>query len=392
LNLRTELFQLCAENHAQFFDEGPQYYQRYLEMIRSAKTTVYLQTYIFEMDAFGSEVHAELIAAAVRGVKVYLLVDSVGSLNLTENAEKELRIAGVHFCRFNRIRFKWLGMWGRRLHHKILIRDDHDAMIGGINVVSDSYGMANIRPQLDFAVFLQGPTVQRLSRYCEEIFRRAYSKKVIFSGRPVTVQLNESCKPVQLRVSVNDWMQGRWQITSHYSKMVHEARESITIVNSYFFPRIKFMRQLVLAAKRGVKVKLLLPKYSDWPQWVLASQYLYYYFLKNGVEVYQWKGSILHGKLATVDGKSTTIGSFNLNYTSYQQNLEMNVDIFSDEFTKEIDTKLDEYIKTSSEQIRFEEFAASGSVKERFLRYFYYLMLSLVASFSVALSYGPKPK
>lgn len=230
-SLRPELFQLCAENHAQFFDEGPQYYRRYLEMIQTAKTSVYLQTYIFEMDTFGSEVHAALIAAAVRGVKVFVLVDSVGSMLLDTAAEQELRIAGVHFCRFNKIRFKWLGMWGRRLHHKILIRDNHDAMIGGINVVSDSYGMSNIRPQLDFAVFLQGPTVQRLARYCEEIFARAYSQKVIFSGPPVAVLLNESCKPVQLRVSVNDWMKGRWQITSHYSKMVHEARHSITIVN-----------------------------------------------------------------------------------------------------------------------------------------------------------------
>ncbi len=359
-------------------------------MIQSATHSIYLQTYIFELDAFGSEVHSELIAAAVRGVKVFVLVDSLGSLKLDAAAEDELRIAGVHFCRFNKIRFKWLRMWGRRLHHKILIRDNQDAMIGGINVVSDSYGMANIRPQLDFAIFLQGPTVHRLTRYCEEIFKRAYSKKIIFAGAPVVVQFSKTCKPVQLRVSVNDWMQGRWQITSHYSRMVHEARHSITIVNSYFFPRIKFMRQLVLAARRGVKVRLLLPKYSDWPQWVLASQYLYYSFLKNGIEVYQWKGSILHGKLATVDGKSTTIGSFNLNYTSYQQNLEMNVDIFSDDFTQEIDQKIDKYIKESSEQIHFEEFAASASMKARFLRYFYYLMLSLVSSFSLAFSYGPK--
>lgn len=351
---------------------------------------MYLQTYIFELDAFGRAVHSALIAAAARGVKVYVLVDSIGSLLFSEAAEQELREAGVYFCRFNKIRFKWLGMWGRRLHHKILIRDGHDAMVGGINVVSDSYGMANIRPQLDFAVFLQGPTVKLLAEYCEKIFAKSYSKKIIFSGAPVAIPFAENCSPVQLRISVNDWMQGRWQITSHYSKMVHEARHSITIVNSYFFPRMKFMQQLVGAAKRGVKVRLLLPKYSDWPQWVLASQYLYYYFLKNGVEVYQWKGSILHGKLATVDGRSTTIGSFNLNYTSYQQNLEMNVDIFAEEFTQDIDRKIASYIAESSEQIHYEEFAMRASLKHRFLRYFYYLLLSVVESFSVALSFGPK--
>lgn len=392
MNLRTELFQICAENHAEFFAEGDSYYRRYLQMIRLAKHSIYLQTYIFEMDGFGSEVHSALITAAVRGVKVYVLVDSVGSRLLDVRSEQELKIAGAHFCRFNEIKFKWLGQWGRRLHHKILIVDNNDAMVGGINVISDSFGMAKIRPQLDFAVFLQGPTVHRLSRYCEEIFIKAYQKKVFFSGPPVSLQINESCRSVQLRVSVNDWMTGRWQITSHYSRVVHEARQSITIINSYFFPRMKFMRQLVQASKRGVKVRLLLPKYSDWPSWVLATQYLYYYFLKNGIEVYQWKNSILHGKLATVDGKITTIGSFNLNYTSYQQNLEMNVDIFSEEFTKDIDSKIDHWLHDSSERIRFEEFAAKAGFKERFLRMFYYLVLSLVANFSVAISFGPKSR
>jgi cardiolipin synthase len=390
-SLRTELFQLCAENHAQFFSEGREYYKRYLDMISSANYSVYLQTYIFEIDNnFGSAVHAALLAAAVRGVKVYVLVDSVGSRLLQESYEQELKIAGVHFCRFNKIKFKWLGQWGRRLHHKILICDNRVAMVGGINVISDSYGMENIRPTLDFAVYLEGPTVHRLSRYCEEIFTKAYQKKVFFSDSPVTLQVNPECRPVTLRVSVNDWMTGRCQITSHYSQMVHEAKESITIINSYFFPRMKFMRQLVLASKRGVRVRLILPKYSDWPSWVLASQYLYNYFLKHGIEVYQWKSSMLHGKLATVDGQSTTIGSFNLNYTSYQQNLEMNVDVFSPEFTQEIDQRIESWLAVSCEKIEFNEFAVAAGLKIRILRMLYYLLLSMIASFSVALSFAPK--
>jgi cardiolipin synthase len=153
---------------------------------------------------------------------------------------------------------------------------------------------------------------------------------------------------------------------------------------------MKFMRQLVLAARRGVKVRLILPKYSDWPSWVLASQYLYLYFLRNGIEVYQWKASILHGKLATVDGEATTIGSFNLNYTSYQQNLEMNVDIFSSDFTQDIDRKIDGWITDSCEKIELNEFAKASTFKIWFMRRLYYVLLSVVANFSVALSFAPK--
>ncbi|MBY0412684.1 MAG: hypothetical protein K2Q18_00895, partial [Bdellovibrionales bacterium] len=141
------------------------------------------------------------------------------------------------------------------------------------------------------------------------------------------------------------------------------------------------------AAKRGVRVRLILPKYSDWPSYILASEYLYNYFLSRGVEIYQWKKSMLHGKLATVDNSWSTIGSFNLNYTSYQQNLEMNVDIYSEDFTLHLNEQIEELIKDGCEKLDLNRLHDESPFKIRAARLIFYLILSLIANFSIGLSF-----
>lgn len=381
--MKKALFPITTNNHVEFYQEGEHYYDKFLNCIRSAKKSIHLQTYIFEIDQVGSKVQNELINAAKRGVEVCVLVDSIGSRNLTLKDEQLFQDAGVLFCRFNGIQFKWLYRWGRRLHHKILLVDYQEAIVGGINVLNGCAHGSSI-PQLDFAIYLKGPETIELSHYCQRIFNKA-SK----SNRPLKkiTEYHDTDGGYKVGISINDWIHGRSRITKQYARMTFEAQESITIINSYFFPRKKFMKQLTEAAARGVKVRLILPKYSDWPSYVMASEYLYEYFLKRGVEIYLWNKSILHGKLATIDNQWSTIGSFNLNYTSYQQNLEMNVDIYSKDFTEKLNSKIEEYITYGCEKIDPEFFKQKYTFRVRISRLFFYLILALIANFSIGLSF-----
>lgn len=381
--MRKSLIPVTANNEVKFFTEGDEYYNKLLSMIDNAHESIHMQTYIFEVDQIGSKVHRALINAAKRGVEVCLLVDSIGSRNLTLEDEVLLKEAGVRFCRFNGIQIKWLYRWGRRLHHKILLIDYREAMIGGINVLYSCLPGSTI-PQLDFAVCLKGPATVGLSKYCQEIFKKSCKHdmpiKKITEYIPIT-------KGYDVGISINDWIHGRSLITRQYTRITKEAQEQITIINSYFFPRRKFMKQLAAAAKRGVRVRLILPKYSDWPSYILASEYLYEYFLRRGVEIYQWKKSVLHGKLATVDQSWSTIGSFNLNYTSYQQNLEMNVDVYSPEFTTFLNHQIEEIITSGCERVDITEFHEKSPLKIRAARFAFYLILALIANFSIGLSF-----
>ncbi|MDO9184356.1 MAG: phospholipase D-like domain-containing protein [Bacteriovorax sp.] len=350
-----------------------------MKLIISAKKTIHLQTYIFMMDEFGKQVHTELKNAATRGVNVFLLVDGVGTRLLDKNSELELIRSGVHFEKFNQFQIRWLYSWGRRLHHKILLIDEEYCFTGGINVLQ---AQTDFIPQLDFALLIQGPALVRLTQYCQLIFQRSSAKKIFFAS---PVKSSSTANGVELKFLVNDWVYRRWQITKQYAHLTKKAKTEITIINSYFFPRKSFMNQLVAAAKRGVRVRLILPKFSDWPNYILASEFLYAYFLKNGVEIYLWEKSILHGKIATIDNSWATIGSFNLNYTSYQQNLEMNVNIYSEDFTLLLKKEINEIIANGCERLDPKDFINNCSLKKKSLRLFYYIVLSVIANLSIGL-------
>lgn len=381
--MKRELFPITKNNHVEFYQDGDLYYDKFLTCIRSATTSIHLQTYIFGIDSIGSRVRDELIMAAKRGVEVCVLVDSIGSRNLTPEAEQVFRNGGIHFSRFNGIQFKWLYRWGRRLHHKILLIDYKEAIVGGINVLDGCIPGSNI-PQLDFAVYLKGPETVALAHYCQHIFKKATKQNIPMTKITDYIHVEHG---YDVGISINDWIHGRSKITKQYSRMTVEAQKSITIINSYFFPRKKFMKQLTDAAARGVKVRLILPRYSDWPSYIMASEYLYEYFLKRGVEIYLWNKSVLHGKAATIDESWSTIGSFNLNYTSYQQNLEMNVDIYSPDFTKDLNLKIEEYIADGCEKIDPQAFEEKYTFRVRMSRLFFYLILAIIANFSIGLSF-----
>lgn len=297
----------------------------------------------------------------------------------------------IYFKRFNSFNFKWFYQWGRRLHHKILIVDQQKAIIGGINVTKSAFVNEQPSKHLDFAVYLEGPILIELTAYCESVFAKANQKfkhkdHFNFKRKNATI-FNSSQKLVDLKLSINDWVFRRRQISKRYSSLIDHAEKEITIISSYFFPRKKFINKIILAAQRGVIVRLILPKSSDWPSYILASQYLYLYFLKNNVQIYQWNQSILHAKIAIIDDKYSTLGSFNLNYTSYQQNLEMNIDIESVFFTSHLKNVINELIASGCEQICIENFKSKATLKIRFFRLWYYLILATIANFSISLIY-----
>lgn len=379
--MKNDLFKITHNNSVEFFYEGEFYYQSYLRAIDQAKSCIHLQTYIFNMDPFGTRVHHALIQAAHRGVKVYVMVDSVGSRLLNKEDERKLIHAGVYFMRFNGLNARWLYRWGRRLHHKVLICDGELSILGGINIVSSLKSIQDI-PQLDFAILMKGPINEKILQYCENLFCNHYHFLVNPPRPKKTYPFNDG---VKIKLLVNDWVHRRMHITRQYTHITQSAQKDILIINSYFFPRKNYMNELVAAKKRGVRVRLILPKWSDWPSYILATEYLYDYFLKNGVEIYQWNKSILHGKLALVDDSLTTLGSFNLNYTSYQQNLEMNVNIYSETFSIMVKNEIEELIKNGCSQIVPEDFLKQISPLQKIKRFLYYLLLATIANFSVGL-------
>jgi len=127
--------------------------------------------------------------------------------------------------------------------------------------------------------------------------------------------------------------------------MLRGAKKEVILMSSYFMPGNVFQRQLRLALKRGVKVKLVLAGPSDVKLGKLAERYIYPWLLRHHVEIYEYQKSILHAKIATCDGQWATVGSYNLNELSARASVELNVEVLNDSFAADVQHALKEIIE-----------------------------------------------
>lgn len=328
-----------ASQNLELVYSGQDYFSRLEAIIRNSQIEIHMQMYLFENDATGKIIICALKEAALRNVQVYVLLDGLGSLSFPSETIKEMRQSGINIRFFAPLFSTYTFYLGRRLHRKVIVADAKIVLIGGINIADKYCGSPTQSPWLDYAVQLKGEIAQPIQKLCTDIYfkkRRLQNKKIKF---PFPVE-----KDAFVRILQNDWLKGQNEICDSYIKCIRNAKTEIIIVGSYFLPGIKIIRAFKKASENKVKIKLILSGKSDLPLTRRATCFLYGNLLKYNIELYEWNQSVLHGKVAVIDGNWSTIGSFNLNNLSSYGSLEMNVEINSDLFSKMFQTHLLEII------------------------------------------------
>ncbi len=360
-----------ANNKARLVSGGKEYFDMLLQLIGQATDSIHLQTYIFDDDKTGNAVAQALKDAARRQVKVHLLTDGYASQVMAQSFIDGLREAGINF-RFFQPLFKSKSFYfGRRLHHKVLVTDNRHALVGGVNI-TDRYNDMPGRPAwLDFAVYAEGEIAKELCVLCWKTWNNFPLKMGITPcelNPPVfSFSEEESC---EIRMRRNDWVRRKNQISRSYIEMFRNARSHIVILCSYFLPGRAITRNLLAAAKRGVKVKVILAHFSDVMIAKQAERYMYRRLLKNGIEIYEYKKTVLHGKVATCDSQWVTIGSYNVNNLSAYASIELNLDVRNENFALHTDGVMEKIIKDECEQITEEDFVRKSNWLKQFVRWF----------------------
>jgi cardiolipin synthase len=308
---------------------GEEYFNELLYLIRNAKSSIYFQVYIFDPDHTGKLVFDELLAAAKRGVKIFLHLDAFGSKEFPPSWEISLKQSGSKIEFFSRFKFAFRYHIGIRLHHKIIVFDEQIALLGGINI-SDNYShLSRQKTWLDFAVHIKGNAVKDLLKICLQIENGFSPLSKVDKGK---LLYNNPAGLVKARVLQNYWLFAKFGISRQYRQNIRKAREEILLIASYFIPSPALKRLLKRAALRGVKVRLVLGAISDVGLVKHASHFFYGDLLKSGVEIWEWQPSVLHAKLAFVDQQWMCIGSYNLNYLSDFGSTECNLEILDKPF------------------------------------------------------------
>ncbi len=356
-------------NKVAFVQGGAGFFDELEALIRGARRIIHFQTYIFAEDATGHRIRDALVAAAGRGVTVYLLCDGYAT-TFSQASKRAFASAGIRFRYFEPLFSGRRFYFGRRLHHKVVTADERYALVGGINIADKYHGVPPEPPWLDFAVRVEGQAALSLHMICESLWSRSMPGRILPNlERKAVFAPDENRNPVQVRVRRNDWVRGQIQIMRSYAEMLNRSRHGLIIVSSYFLPSRLFRQRLQNAARRGVRVRVVLAGVSDVRLSLHAARYLYGWMLGNGLEVYEYTRSVLHGKLATSDGLWMTVGSYNINSLSSTASVELNLDIREPDFVKAVDDRLEAIIRDDCRRITAEDYSRTRNLFNRLIEW-----------------------
>ncbi len=338
---------------------GGELFPELIRAIDGAQLEVRMETYIFHFDDSGARVAAALERAAARGVQVYLTMDGVGTPQLPSPWQQRFATSGVAwriFMPLGRLGVFIPSHW-RRMHRKLCVVDAELAYCGGINILDDMVdpGAGSLsEPRLDFAVRVAGPLVQvaheamtrfwwRMTvasevrdrefpaawRVLQERLRLAMAERLTTRERALDEPGSRfglhSGSGARAELVLRDNLRHRRRIEGAYLKAIGTARREIIIANAYFLPGARLRKALILAARRGVRVRLLLQGRYEYFLPYHAVRPIYGALLEAGVEIHEYAASFLHAKVAVVDARWATVGSSNLDPLSLLLAREANI-------------------------------------------------------------------
>ena len=367
--LNTQANKYSKNNRVHLITGGRPYFDHLVNLISKAENTLYLQTYIFAEDETGRFVTKALVEAAGRGVEVYLMVDGYASQNLSKDFISKLRQQGIKFKFFEPLFRSRQFYLGRRLHHKVCVIDLRFGLVGGINIADHYNDLPGDPPWLDFALSVEGEIVQDLLILCQKTWNGFQSLKKI----PEVENLPSFSIPQEerseIRMRRNDWVRWKDEISLSYMELFRGAKSQITILSSYFLPGRVFRRAIRNARKRGVEITVIVAGVSDVKIAKMAERFMYEWLLSNGIKIYEYNRTVLHGKLAICDDNWITLGSFNVNDISTYASVELNLDVKNPKFAHQLRYHLEQNVINHSTLISDSYRAKHTNVLKRFVQW-----------------------
>lgn len=323
-------------NEVALLVDGEQVFAAMLKAFEHACFSICVETYIFAADRTGSRFLQALSDAALRGVRVHVLIDGVGSMGTSPAFFEPLRQAGGHLAVFHPLR-----LWGpiralwRRDHRKLMVIDGRMGFIGGLNIC-DAHAsvLAGGGGWHDMHAQVCGPAAYEMALLFAQTWRRAKNA----GAQPPLLPRPEAQGAVAVQI-LDGLYRRRRSIRGAYAQAVRRSKHSIRICSAYFIPDRAFIRALQSARKRGVVVQILLAGATDVAMVQWASRSLYQKLLEQGVELFEWQAQVLHAKTMVCDGRWCCIGSYNMDRRSLLYNLEANMACEDDALGEALETQ-----------------------------------------------------
>ncbi|MEO7066548.1 MAG: phospholipase D-like domain-containing protein [Rhodanobacter sp.] len=332
---------------------GDEIFPAMLEAIRQATDSVHLLTYIYWQGAISQQFGEELCAAARRGVRVRLLVDAVGGAKMSSDMVGELKNSGCTFAWFRPLRWYNLGRFNHRTHRKVMVVDGRIGFTGGVGIAEVWTGHAQDPDHWrDDHFRIRGPAVRYLQGSFAVNWRQATGE--VLAGASLFPDLQEAGDARIVAVDAAPSVRIS-TIGFTYWLFFHVACKEICITTPYYVPDPRLHLGLASAARRGVKVRLLVPgPHIDSKLVSRASKTYYRQLLQAGVVIHEYQSSMIHTKTVTVDGAYALIGSPNFDTRSFGLNYEEALVVYDGSLTQTLNRSFEDDVN-NSRQVTLQE-------------------------------------
>jgi cardiolipin synthase A/B len=318
-------------NRLELLSSGEESYAKFVEEIRAAERTIHITTFILGRDETGKALVQELAAAAERGVKVRLLLDGLGSFIAAGRFCDPIRRAGGRVHRFMPVApLSTRHSANLRNHRKIAVFDHHTAIVGGRNMAREYMGDGAWDGRwTDFGAVIRGPAAGLI----DEVFFADWNHA---SEQPIDAMRQEASPPcppsegtgdLQVIASGPD-VKGD-PLYEGIVSFVQEAEQSIWIITPYFIPDEVLQRSLLVKARAGIDVTLIIPEKSNHAVTDFARRLYLRELQMAGARVLLYQPRMLHAKAVIMDDTLAVFGSANLDLRSLFVNFEIGIAVYS---------------------------------------------------------------
>lgn len=338
----------------ELFFSAREFYASLERDINLARDSIIAEMYIWSNDEVGNHFFQLLERAAARGVKVRLVLDGVGSWFWIRANQERLASTAIEVKIYHPVRWNLLlaipeglshffARMNRRNHKKVVVIDSALAYTGSLNITRSSLLWK------ECGLRLTGDAVPLMIALFEDVWQKSGEEPLHYS--PLSQDLRKLLRTSRT-VRSNQFHQLRRQHLRDLRWRIHGARQKVWMMTPYFVPPFGVFISLLKAARRGVDVRLILPRKSDviFLRWIAR---LYYrYMLKAGVKVYEYLPEVLHAKISLIDDWAF-VGSSNLNRRSSYLDLELDIVLGSGASVRKLERELSTDMERSEEIVKY---------------------------------------
>lgn len=321
-------------NDVKVLTNGDEIFAAMLKGIKSAKTTITFETFIYWNDSIGEEFAAALSERAKAGVKVHVLLDWLGSVKMDQDKLDKMIKAGVQIQRYHKPHWSHLPHLNNRTHRKLLVIDGKLGFTGGVGIADQWRGDArNPQEWRDSHFQVTGPAVAQIQAVFMDNWIKAQGK----------VLHDQSYFPALKPIGDMDAQMfssspsgGSDSMQLMYLMAIAAAQQTIDLSIAYFVPDELAVNALIAAAKRGVKIRIITPgQYIDTETVRKASRENWGALLKAGIKIAEYQPTMYHCKILIVDSLLVSVGSTNFDNRSFRLNDEANLNVLNAKFADE---------------------------------------------------------